>query len=339
MALKQITIAGGGLAGLSLGVALRRRNIPVQILEAAAYPRHRVCGEFISGIQPSELMALGIEDLFAPAAQHRETAWFDGPRSMFRATLPEIAYGLSRHHLDAALAERFVSSGGELKTGTRYTGDAEQDGIVLASGRPQRHSKWLGMKAHFEDLALTADLEIHLGNHAYVGLTRVEEGRVNVSGLFCRTSAVSGGQQVLAQAVQEAGLPGLATRLRAARMDATSLKGVNRFHLGWQSHRDGAVRIGDAAAMIPPFTGNGMTMALQSALAAVKPLTRWSQGEGAWRDTQVAIQQAQSSLFTSRLRWARGLQELLLHPAGRRLCAYMVNHHWVSFDTLYRKVR
>lgn len=339
MALKQITIAGGGLAGLSLGVALRRRNIPVQILEASAYPRHRVCGEFISGIQEDELEALGIEDLFTCAARHRETAWFDGSRSLFRATLPEAAYGLSRHHLDAALADRFVRSGGELKTGTRFTGDAEGEGTVLASGRPQRASKWLGMKAHFEDLVLTADLEIHLGNHAYVGLTKVEQGRINVSGLFRRTSAVSGGQQALVQAVQEAGLPELADRLRTARMDSTSLKGVNRFHLGWQSHRDGAVRIGDAAAMIPPFTGNGMTMALQSALAAVDPLVQWSQGHGSWNDAQRAIQQTQSRLFTTRLRWARALQEVLLQPLGRRLCAYALKHHWVSFETLYRKVR
>jgi flavin-dependent dehydrogenase len=339
MALKQITIAGGGLAGLSLGVALRRRNIPVLLMEAAAYPRHRVCGEFISGIHEDELRALGIDDLFTPAAKHRETAWFDGPRVMFRATLPETAYGLSRHHLDAALAERFTRSGGELQTSTRFTGEVEEEGTVLASGRPQRPSEWLGMKAHFEDLDLTADLEIHLGNHAYVGLTRVEQDRVNVSGLFRRTTAVSGGQQALAQAVQEAGLPELAARLRSARMDASSLKGVNRFHLGWQSHRDAAVRIGDAAAMIPPFTGNGMTMALQSALAAVEPLTRWSRGESPWRDVQIAIRQSQNQLFTTRLRWARALQEVLLLPWGRRLCAYAIHQRWVSFDTLYRKVR
>ncbi len=339
MALKQITIAGGGLAGLSLGVALRQRNIPVQIMEAAAYPRHRVCGEFISGIQEHELKALGIDDLFIPAARHRETAWFDGACPMFRATLPETAYGLSRHHLDAALAERFTITGGELQTSTRFTGDAEVEGIVLASGRPQRVSEWLGMKAHFEDLALTADLEIHLGNHAYVGLTKVEHDRVNVSGLFHRTSPVSGGQQALAQAVQDSGLTELSDRLRNAHMDASSLKGVNRFHLGWQSHRDSAVRIGDAAAMIPPFTGNGMTMALQSALAAAEPLTRWSQGACSWHDTQFAIRQTQSQLFSSRLRWARALQELLLQPLGRRLCAYAINHRWVSFDTLYRTVR
>ena len=45
-----IEIVGGGLAGLSLGVALRREGVPVTLFEAGDYPRHRVCGEFIAGL-------------------------------------------------------------------------------------------------------------------------------------------------------------------------------------------------------------------------------------------------------------------------------------------------
>jgi flavin-dependent dehydrogenase len=338
MALKPITIAGGGLAGLALGIALRRREVPVKVLEASSFPRHRVCGEFISGIKREELIALGIDDLFEPAAAHRETAWFDGARPMLRATLPETAYGLSRHHLDGALADRFVALGGELQTGTRFHGDAAE-GTVLATGRPQRASPWLGLKAHFDDLPLSADLEIHLASAAYVGLTRVENDHVNVSGLFHRSTPVSRDQPALVQAVQDAGLTELANRLRAARIVNGSLKGVNRFHLGWQTHRDVAVRIGDAAAMIPPFTGNGMTMALQSALGALEPLMRWSVGGHSWNTTSAVIRRNQGSMFSARLRWARSLQWVLMKPLGRRLCAAVINNHWIAFETLYRKVR
>ena len=45
-----ISIAGGGLAGLSLGIALQSRGVSVTLHEASTYPRHRVCGEFISGV-------------------------------------------------------------------------------------------------------------------------------------------------------------------------------------------------------------------------------------------------------------------------------------------------
>ena len=64
---RALTIAGGGLAGLSLGIALRSRGVPVRVVEAGSYPRHRVCGEFISGIADAELDALGIRDLFTGA--------------------------------------------------------------------------------------------------------------------------------------------------------------------------------------------------------------------------------------------------------------------------------
>ena len=337
MALKTLTIAGGGLAGLALGIALRRCSVPVQLLEAASYPRHRVCGEFISGISVEELRALGIEDLLASAARHRETAWFDGSRPLLRASLPETAYGISRHELDAALAQRFSSLGGDLQTSRRHSGEAAE-GTVIATGRPLRDSLWLGLKAHFEDLPLSADLEIHLGKWAYVGLTRVEHGRVNVSGLFRRTAPITGGQ-ILAQALDEAGLPEVAQRLRNARLDPPSLKGVHRFDLGWQMHRDEAVRLGDAAAMIPPFTGNGMTMALQSALAATGPLASWSRGECSWAEARHRIRNEQRRLFSARLRWARALQWMLLRPAGRRLCAALIRHRIVSFESLYQKLR
>mgnify|MGYP001386703205 CR=1 FL=1 len=61
--LKPITIVGGGLAGLTLGIGLRRRGVPVAIWEAGHYPRHRVCGEFISGRGQETLTRLGLREL------------------------------------------------------------------------------------------------------------------------------------------------------------------------------------------------------------------------------------------------------------------------------------
>src|SRR5947208_2116234 len=47
--MKHVSIVGGGLAGLTLGIGLRRQGIPVTIWERGQYPRHRVCGEFSGG--------------------------------------------------------------------------------------------------------------------------------------------------------------------------------------------------------------------------------------------------------------------------------------------------
>src|ERR1039458_5594216 len=66
-AAKPITIVGGGLAGLTLGIGLRQQGIPITVWEAGHYPRHRVCGEFISGRGQDVLTRLGLRDYFAQA--------------------------------------------------------------------------------------------------------------------------------------------------------------------------------------------------------------------------------------------------------------------------------
>ncbi len=73
---RPLTIVGGGLAGLSLGIALRNRGIPVVILEAGTYPRHRVCGEFICGVSPLTLEKLGIAGAFEPQVTNYQSEWF-----------------------------------------------------------------------------------------------------------------------------------------------------------------------------------------------------------------------------------------------------------------------
>ncbi len=334
---RAITIAGGGLAGLSLGIALQLRGVQVRLIEAASYPRYRVCGEFISGITETELDALGIRDLFSSARRHTTTVWFDGERPMLSRPLSAPAYGLSRYFLDAALAERFTKLGGELRCGERFEGDDE--GVVWAAGRMKGESEWLGLKAHFDGLALGADLEIHLNDGGYIGLTRVENDRVNACGLFRRRDAVSGGHALIA-ATRDAGLALLAERLSDARPVEGSLKGVSHFSLGWQRESDdGRVTIGDSAVMIPPFTGNGMTMAFQSALVSAEPLVRWSAGAIEWNEAAAEIKLAHRRLFADRLGWARMLQSLLLHRLGRKFAAILLSLGVVRFETLYRKVR
>lgn len=335
MTKRMLTIAGGGLAGLTLGIALRRRGVPVRLVEAAAYPRHRVCGEFISGLSETELAELDCGDIFAKAARPRETAWFEGGREWLRRDLPAAAIGLSRHVLDAGLARRFVELGGGLRCGERFSGDGE--GVVWATGRPRQGSGWLGLKAHFEGLELSAVLELHLQNRGYVGLTKVEEGRVNVCGLFRRSEPLKGGG--LPAACREAGLPELAEKLENAALIAGSLKGVSNFSLGWQPVPPGRVSVGDAAAMIPPFTGNGMAMAMQSALLVAEPLARWSRGESSWSQTAGVVRREQRIRFGPRLRWARWLHRLLLHRTGRQMARLFLRSGLVRFETLYAKLR
>jgi menaquinone-9 beta-reductase len=69
--------------------------------------------------------------------------------------------------------------------------------------------------------------------------------------------------------------------------------------------------------MIPPVTGNGMSMAFESAELAIEPLTIFSRGELAWTEAQQEIASACDKRFTARLRWAAWLQRALFQPVAR----------------------
>src|SRR5688572_21459131 len=123
--MKPITIIGGGLAGLTLGIGLRQKNVPVRIFEAGNYPRHRVCGEFISGRGQETLRQSCLpDDLSSLAAQAAQSIAFFSQRAPLGSyRLRTAAICISRFRLDAFLAERFVGLGGELYCGERRTTD------------------------------------------------------------------------------------------------------------------------------------------------------------------------------------------------------------------------
>src|SRR5437588_8064165 len=134
---KPITIIGGGLAGLTLGIGLRQRSIPVVVWELGKYPRHRVCGEFISGWGQEALRRLGLLELLLAAGAHCATtaAFFSTQRGFPAYALPQPALCLSRFKLDALLAEKFKDLGGTLHCGVRAPSAEFVEGMVRANGR------------------------------------------------------------------------------------------------------------------------------------------------------------------------------------------------------------
>ena len=331
-ALKPIQIVGGGLAGLTLGIALRRRAIPVTIREAGNYPRHRVCGEFISGRGQSSLARLGLNDLVesAGAIRANSAAFFTATKSGQAHALPVSAICLSRYKLDAALMVEFKRLGGELVSDKRWRGEQFAEGIVRAAGRraemEQGMERWFGLKIHAGNVALAADLEMHLSRQGYVGICQLNDGEVNICGLFRRRA----GENVSADSREllrgERGSP-LCERLADARFDDASFCAVAGLSLKPQrAITRPEVCVGDAITMSPPATGNGMSMAFESAELAVAPLTAWCRGEISWSEAHNNIASACDEQFSSRLRWARGLQRLMFTSSLHAPLLWLADH-------------
>ena len=333
-----IHIAGGGLAGLSLGVALRQRGVPVTLHEAGKYPRHRVCGEFISGVSDETLASLGIAEALVDAQPQRTMAWFYRERKVYAGELPTPARGLSRFVLDQRLSEMFVKNGGELRTDSRQKADGEESRVWCAGRRPVR-GDWLGLKCHVRNVELTADLEMHLARNGYVGLARIEDGLTNVCGLFRLGEGQAGrGVETLRQYLVTGGLNSLWEQLAPGVVEDSFL-GVAGFQLGWPASPGHGVSLGDAGGMIPPFTGNGMSMAFESAELAVQPLCAWQAGRRSWDHTTSAIAAASRRRFRGRMFAARVMHPFLTGRQGQGFLAAVSRSRLLPFDLCFRVLR
>lgn len=321
--LKPITIIGGGLAGLTLGIGLRQRGVPVKIFEAGSYPRHRVCGEFISGNGQAVLQRLGLLARFEQAgAVYALTALFicGSNRSPVRP-LAEPALCLSRHTMDALLAELFQQLGGELLVNTRRTSVGNLEAVILANGRrvkaAAKNQSWFGVKAHVVrscSVPVEADLEMHISQNGYIGVARINGGEVNVCALFRVGAGIRPPESKLDWLRGKIGSP-LHARLGAAEFDPDSFCSVAGLQL--KPQRAAVKReccIGDTLTMTPPVTGNGMSMAFESAEQAIEPLEGYSRGKLSWMEAHQQIARRCDAVFSRRLAWARGLQWTVTSP-------------------------
>ncbi|MBK1833988.1 FAD-dependent monooxygenase [Roseibacillus ishigakijimensis] len=335
MKARTIEIAGGGIAGLALAGALARRGVAVCLHEAGSYPRHRLCGEFLNGVGESTLHALGLSTLFSDALCHREMVWFIGEKKVAQSALGRPVRALSRWEMDRRLVAWAREQGAEVHERSRLVAEP-REGLVWAAGRfLQKDSSWLGLKAHYQGLKLSAGLEMHLGSAGYLGLTPVEDGRVNVCGLFHRQRGVQGkGSALLENYLQVNGLTGLGQRLQAAEADESSLTGVSGLRFGSQSHPPDLLTLGDSERIVPPFTGNGMSMALEAAESALGPLSRYAGGDCSWAEARQAVRSLLAKRFSHRLTLARGLHSVLLHPLGRCSLAWAARSRCLPIATL-----
>ena len=99
------------------------------------------------------------------------------------------------------------------------------------------------------------------------------------------------------------------------------------------------VLLGDAHAIIPPLTGNGMSLALESAQRAVGPLTAFAEKTATWPQTCAAIHQAHRRSFRSRLQWAGVLQRLLFFPVVPPLALRLLHHSDSAWRLLFAVTR
>lgn len=305
-----VLVAGGGLAGAAAAALLARAGSAVTLIERAAGPTDKICGEFLSGEAVAFLATLGLDARGLGGQRIDHVRLVCGARAV-TAALPFTGIGLSRFVLDEALLRHAEACGAQVLRGQTVQG-VEMDGdrvsvaldgmdtlpgraLLLATGKhtlrgmPRLDAPvngLIGLKMYFElepapRAALSGHVELILFPGGYAGLQMVEGGRANLCLLvqkepFRRLGGWDGMLDWLCETS-----PHLAARLAGAVPLLQAPLAIARIPYGFVHRAAGAdhiFRIGDQAGVIASFTGDGMAIALHSAGRAAAALLR---GQGA----------------------------------------------------------
>ena len=280
------------------------------LLEKERMAHHKVCGEFLSREAVEYLREAGVDPQGLGAASISMVCVSSGRRSV-EAQLPFPAMSLSRYVLDEALLARAQKEGCAVRRGVcvdslERRGEGwlieTHDGellrartVFLASGKHDlrgwkrgrgRQSDLIGFKLHWrlmpsQTRLLREAMELFLFSGGYGGLSLVEHEVANLC-LVVRQSRLRelGGWKELLTAIQEENMR-LAELLHGAQPVWERPLAISPIPYGYLSQERGDIWcVGDQVAVIPSFTGDGMSIALHSgALAARMFLERKSAAE------------------------------------------------------------
>lgn len=355
----QTLIIGGGPAGSAAAIHLARAGASICLLERKPGSHHKVCGEFISGEAAEYLRELGI-DLKALGAEPICRARLYNGQSVHSTRLPFTAWSLSRRSLDAALLERARNAGADVRCGVtvrslqpsrggwsvgtldKQLPEVSADKVLLASGkhdlrvwrRPRAKRELVGLKMHLQlskdqQERLRSSVEVHLFNGGYAGLELIEDGNANLCFLIdksiyhaCRMEW----SEVTRWLGQQS--PHLDDCLRGAVACWRNPLAVYGTPYGFlfapSDSVPGLFRLGDQAAVIPSFAGDGIAIALRSGTLAAEVV----QAKGA----SVEYHRRTKAEFKQPLRNARALEHLLSKRSGRA-AAFLLARLWPKVVT------
>jgi flavin-dependent dehydrogenase len=295
----ETVVVGGGPAGAAVASGLAAAGREAVLLERTGAPHHKVCGEFLSIETQAHLLRLGVDAAALGAAPVEQVTIHSSTRSV-STVLPFRGLSLSRYRLDAALLDAARQSGAEVRCGVAVravarSGDAWtvqcDDGetlhcrhLVLATGKTgvrgiadAREGVMVGLKMHLrpsEDVrrALAGRVELFFFDRSYIGLELVEYGIANLCVLLPRETVArlgSGWAALRDHLIDE--MPALAERLDGAAPRWDKPLAVVCPAGGYIHRAQGTAvyRVGDRLAHIPPFTGDGLAIALTTAALAV----------------------------------------------------------------------
>ena len=342
--MEDVAIIGAGPAGSTLAALLAQRGIDVALYDRDAFPRDKLCGEFLSYDALPILEPLGVvAEIDRAGAPRIERCRVVGSRRIYEFTFPHAARGVSRFYLDDLLYRTAQRLGAKTIV---HTCDAlpEAKIIVGAWGRWGRFDQQLqrgfirdhahrnfGFKRHYRPRRAGVPpapggragrplsshiIELYSFKRGYLGVNSVEGGITNICGLVheTRLAGHKGRWDAFIETIraEEPRLEELYARHEPAQEGYLSSEPV--IFRARSAVEGGVFMIGDASGIIDPLTGNGMAMAIQSALLLAPRIVRLLEHPARRNEIEDDYRHAHRKMFTPRIAWSRRVAALLSRP-------------------------
>ena len=326
-----------------MSIQLAKLRYRIIVFEKEQYPFQRVCGEYISDESWDFLNSLGVDlkALKVSAISMLQVSAVNG--DLLQQKLPLGGFGISRYLLDHTLVKLARNAGVIVEENTKVDNIVyDRSGFVIETSKYSYHSsvacgsygkrsnldvKWkrpfiaapknklnnyLGVKYHIRSSFPVDTIALHNFNHGYCGIVKIEEDKYCLCYL---TSAENlqkskGDIKEMEQAILCKN-PHLKKIFTESEIIFNSPVIISQISFDKKTQVENhLLMIGDAAGMITPLCGNGMSMALHGSKLAAEQVHFFLQGNITREEMEKQYINYWRKEFSRRLKTGRFIQRL-----------------------------
>lgn len=302
-----VIIIGGGLAGLCNAIHLSKFNKKVLLIEKNEYPKHKVCGEYISNEVLPYLDFLEINPFDFGAVKISEFQLSTTKNNLISAKLPLGGFGISRYQLDFVLSEKAIKNGVTIIKDSVINVTFKNDVFLVetkehnsfqskicigAFGKRslldvklerdfiKKKSPYLGVKIHVKGNFKEDLVALHNFKGGYCGVSKVENDAINLC--YITNYASFKKYKNIGDFQEQVVFKNHFLKEIFNNSEAIFEKPLTISQVSFETKKpveNHILMCGDSAGMIHPLCGNGMSMAIQSAQIASKLILNYLNDE------------------------------------------------------------
>ena len=354
----KIAIIGGGLAGLISSIILVRKGIAVTLFEKKIYPFHRVCGEYISNEVVPFLKSLDLfPQQFQPASITRfQLTAVNGKSAVLPLDLG--GFGISRFTFDNFLYQKAINNGVHVQhtevKDVNFHGDQFSvsysdkkdvfDIVLCAFGKRSnldvewkrkfatRRSPYVGVKHHLRTNHPPDLIALHNFEGGYCGISNVEDGKSNLCYLVHRDKVREAGSIAQLETSFLKKNPWLKSIFENSEFLLERPETINEISFETKEPvYQHMLMMGDAAGMITPLCGNGMSMAIRSGKMAAELVIQFCDGILSREEMEKQYSRQWSRTFSNQLWFGRQVQRLFGSVFASNVAIQIaINSKWIA---------